>query len=166
MGVCGADSRVDGRGQMSMNRSVSECVCVCGASSPFFAAWRRSIPAVSVGGSLLIVRTVCGHNTAHALSAFNGNGWERNQQRGAPPDKTVNFTSAALKIDDVGPGFSGSKEQVALRGSLHLGEIWRMEWHCSWSPDSSFELDFGCSFTNVRRRTSVKVLTCFQCHLL
>lgn len=78
-GVYGADRRVDGRGQMSMNlsphTSISECV-LCMQPHPRSAAWRRSIPAVSVGGSLLIVRTVCSrnltHSSAHTLSAFDG----------------------------------------------------------------------------------------------
>lgn len=39
----------------------------------------------------------------------------------------VNFTSATLKIDDDGPRFSGSKKQEALRDSLHLSKLWRME---------------------------------------
>ncbi|CAJ1062000.1 hypothetical protein KUCAC02_014934%2C partial [Xyrichtys novacula] len=39
----------------------------------------------------------------------------------------VNFTATTLKIDDNGPGFSGSKKQEALRDSLHPSKLRRIE---------------------------------------
>lgn len=68
----------------------------------------------------------------HALSACDGSvGFPLNTQEEINKEEhlqtEVNFTSAILKIDDVGPRFSGSKKQVALGDSLHLSKIWRVE---------------------------------------
>lgn len=132
---------------MSLNPFYTNiCECVC-ALHPRFPAWFHSMLAVSARGLLFIVRTAWhpALSRAHALSACDRNvGFPPNTQEGINKEEhlqiEVSSTSAILKIDDVGPRFSGSKKQVALRDSLHLGEIWRMEWHCSWLPDSSFVL--------------------------
>lgn len=140
MVVYGVDRRLDRRVKCHWTHSTLTFVCVC-ILHHRFTPWFHSILAVSVGGLLFIVHTAC-YPLSRRVTGTWAFHWtpEKKSTKGSTFRQEVNFTSATLKIDDVGLRFTGSKKQVALRDSLHLSKIWRMEWHCSWLPDSSFVL--------------------------
>lgn len=110
------------------------CACVRTASPP------HGVVSLNTGRVSWRFAVHCPHSVlphpalsrVHALSACDGNvGSPLNSReeinKGEHLQTEVSFTSANLKIDDDGPHFSGSKKQVALRDSLHLSKIWRME---------------------------------------
>lgn len=174
MRVYGVDRRWDHRVKCHWTHStlaiagVCVCVCVRTASLPHGVV-SLNTSRVSWRFAVHCPHSVLPHpalSRVHALSACDGNvGSPLNSReeinKGEHLQTEVSFTSANLKIDDDGPHFSGSKKQVALRDSLHLSKIWRMEWHGSWLPGSSFVLVWGRSFTNVSSRTVPKVVTWF-----
>lgn len=146
MVVYGVDRRLDRRVKCHWTHSALTLtsVCVCTASS-LHAEFSLNTSRVSWRFDVHCPHSVQPHparSHMHALSACDGNVCfplrsREEINRGEHLQTEVNFTWATLKIDDVGPRFSGCKKQVALRDSLHLSKIWRMEWHCSWLPDSS-----------------------------
>ena len=132
--------------------SVCVCVCVCVRTlHPGCTARFHSIPAVSVGVLLFIVHTACCH-TPRSLSCARSLGvWRERGLSTELPEKEINKGGSTFRQEStpLQPLWRlmtlvlvsvGVKKQVALGDSLHLGKIWRMEWHCSWLPDSSFVL--------------------------
>ena len=105
---------------------VSVCVCVCAHS----ASWLHSEVSLNTGRVSWSFAVHCPHSVlphpalplVRTLSRRVTGAWalhwaprERNQQRGEHLQTGVNSTSATLKIDDVGPRFSGSQETSGPR---------------------------------------------------
>ncbi|CAK6954271.1 Hypothetical predicted protein [Scomber scombrus] len=90
--------------------------------------WCHSIVAVPIGGLVLIVRTAC-NPAASPVHALGNTGFplcspRRNQQRRAPFRQKSTSLQPLRRLMTL---VLISVEQVALRDSLHLSKIWRME---------------------------------------
>lgn len=140
------------RGQTSLNPILLwVCVCVCAlcilASQRGFTQYRPCQLEFCCSLSTQRATTPRAPSRAHALSACDGSvGSPLNSPRKKSTKGGSTFRQESTPLQPLWRLMTlvlvsvGVKKQVALRDSLHLGKIWRMEWHCSWLPDSSFVL--------------------------